>query len=372
MSAQCLEARDAPTAPDVLDACAHCGKSGGDREGEVKLKLKYCTACRLVKYCSVDCQKAHRKGHKKACKQRAAELKGERLHSALTGTQDSKAAMKVCGACERTLPEDSYSRDQRGRRQSSGRCEECVAAGNQLVLMRKGLTRSEENECPICNLLIPLDWKQSMVKVCCMKTVCNGCTLASRKRGMRDCPFCRTPTPTEDSQILAMIKKRVDAGDPVAIYVLGNAYQDGDYGFEKDVARAVKLHERAAEIGYKDAHYSLGVLYAQGIDVEKDTARAIRHYEAAALSGDAAARHNLGCEEFKAKHYDLALQHWMIAAKMGYQDTLKNVQNMFMIGLLTKADYDGVLRGYQSAIEETRSPNRDEASGLGLVKIMSM
>ena len=189
---------------------------------------------------------------------------------------------------------------------------------------------------------------------------------------MRDCPFCRTPTPTEDSQILAMIKKRVDAGDPVAIYVLGNAYQDGDYGFEKDVARAVKLHERAAEIGYKDAHYSLGVLYAQGIDVEKDTARAIRHYEAAALSGDAAARHNLGCEEFKAKHYDLALQHWMIAAKMGYQDTLKNVQNMFMIGLLTKADYDGVLRGYQSAIEETRSPNRDEASGLGLVKIMSM
>ena len=44
-------------------------------------KLKNCTAYRLVKYCGVDCQKAHRKQHKKACKQRAAELKDERLYS---------------------------------------------------------------------------------------------------------------------------------------------------------------------------------------------------------------------------------------------------------------------------------------------------
>ena len=45
--------------------------------------------------------------------------------------------MKICGACERELPEDAYSGEQRGLRQSIRRCVECVAAGNELVLMKK-------------------------------------------------------------------------------------------------------------------------------------------------------------------------------------------------------------------------------------------
>ena len=83
--------------------------------------------------------------------------------------------MKICGACVRELPDDSFSERQLGLRQSSRRCEECVAAGNQLVLMRKGRTRSEGDDCPICQLLLPLDPKQSMFHECCMKLVCKGC-----------------------------------------------------------------------------------------------------------------------------------------------------------------------------------------------------
>ena len=41
------------------DVCANCGN--GSEGGAVK--LKNCTACRLVKYCGVDCQRAHRKQH---------------------------------------------------------------------------------------------------------------------------------------------------------------------------------------------------------------------------------------------------------------------------------------------------------------------
>ena len=53
--------------------CAGCGIVGGD-----EIKLKKC-ACKLVKYCGVKCQKAHRKLHKRACKKRAAELRDELL-----------------------------------------------------------------------------------------------------------------------------------------------------------------------------------------------------------------------------------------------------------------------------------------------------
>ena len=236
-----------------------------------------------------------------------------------------------------------------------------MAAGNQLVLMRQGRARSDEDDCPICQLPLPLDWGQTTFEVCCMKLVCNGCILAARKRGMRNCAFCRTPPPGEDSEILAMIKKRVDAGDPVAMWSLGNKYALGYHGLEKDVTKAIELWERAAELGDTDAHYNLGCLYREGKDVEKDTAKAIQHCEAAAVKGNAAARYNLGWEESAAGNHDLALQHWMISAKLGDQDSLNGIKEMFMDGLATKADYADALRGHQSAVEEMRSPDRDEA-----------
>ena len=273
-------------------------------------------------------------------------------------------AMKICWACERDRPDGAYCEEQRGRRQSSRRCEECVAVGNHLVLMKKGRMRlEEEDDCPICRLPLPLEGKTSKFKVCCMTKVCNGCMLAARKRGMRDCPFCRTPTPKK-SQVISMIQKRVDARDPVAIYHLGSQYYTGYHGLEKEVTRAVELYEHAAELGLKEAHHNLGCLYDIGTDVEKDTAKAVLHWEAAAVKGDVAARYNLGWEERAAGNHDLALQHWMISAKLGDQDSLDEVRNMFVDGLATKADYADALRGHQSAVEEMRSLDREEALAL--------
>ena len=265
--------------------------------------------------------------------------------------------MKICGACERELPDGSYSEEQRVRRRSIRRCEECVASENQLVLLKKGRKRSEEDDCPICQLPLPLDWKQSSSRACCMKKVCNGCVLAALKRGMRDCPFCRTPTARTDSQTLAMIRKRVDVGDPTAICNLGTTYAYGRYGLEKDVTKAIELYERAVELGVNETHYNLGCLYIEGTDVAKDSDKAFRHYEAAAMSGHVFARFNLGSEEYYAGNRDLALQHWMISATLGYEKSLSNVKILFMNGQATKADYAAALRGYQNAVEEMSSPD---------------
>ena len=192
------------------------------------------------------------------------------------------------------------------------------------------------------------------------EVVCNGCILAAGKRGMDDCAFCRAPMPKE-SQTVSMIQKRVNAGDPMAMWYLGKDYADGDYGLAKDVARAVELYERAADLGVKKAHFTLGYLYDEGKDVEKDTAKAIRHYEAAAIKGGVLARHNLGIIEYNARNYDLALQHFLISAKLGDQDSLDEVKEMFTNGLATRADYADALREYQHAVEEMSSPDRDEA-----------
>ncbi|EJK48605.1 hypothetical protein THAOC_32582, partial [Thalassiosira oceanica] len=186
---------------------------------------------------------------------------------------------------------------------------------------------------------------------------------AADEEGLREVGGGRVTHLTDD-QSLAMIQKRVAVGDPMAIYTIGRAYDDGRYGLEKDVTRAIELYERAAELGIKDAHYCLGCTYDEGTDVERDAAKAIQHYEAAAMCGYVDARHNLGCEEADTGNHDLALQHFLIAAKMGREDSLNKVRCAFMLGIATKDDYAEALRGYQSAIEEMKSREREQVVAL--------
>ena len=138
------------------------------------------------------------------------------------------------------------------------------------------------------------------------------------------------------------------------------------------MTKAVELYERAADLGVKEAHYNLGCVDMEGTDVEKDMAKAIRHYEAGAMCGEVSARYNLGCMEYDAGNDDLALQHCMIGAKLGHENSLNMVKHLFMTGYATKADYAAALRGYQNAVEEMSSPDRAEAKLLGHDEITEM
>ena len=286
----------------AADVCANCGQEGG-----AGVKLKNCTACLLVKYCSVDCQKAHRKVHKKACKQRAAELKDERLYG-------------------------------------------------------QGHERLKEEFCPICTQPVPIPaYKHSSFNSCCMKTVCHGCALAAMKRGMFDCPFCRTPGPKGGAEALSLLQARVQKNDPEAFKFLGDQYLQGRLGLEKDMSRAVELWTEAAALGSVYACYELGRAYHCGDGVEQDVARGVRYYEKAVMLGHVAARHNLGAYEYNLGNYDRAVRHFLITAKMGDKDSLLELKELFKEGHATKSQYAEALKGYQDALEETKSPDREEA-----------
>ena len=273
--------------------------------------------------------------------------------------------MKICGACEKELPKESFSGKQWKLRSSMRRCKCCVAAGNELVLFTKGRERPADDECPICSRLLPLDGMESSMYTCCMKSLCNGCHLEADKRGMiENCPFCRTPPPDSDEAQIERIQDRVKANDPEAILDLGFCYRDGDHGLEKDMPRAVELFERAAALGLKDAHRELGIIFDEVIGDEgigKDMIRAVKHYEIAAKQGHVSARHNLGIYELNSGNHGLALKHFMISAKLGDEDSLDNIKKMYTEGLASKSDYAEALRGYHDAVAEMSSPERDEA-----------
>ncbi|EJK45510.1 hypothetical protein THAOC_35874 [Thalassiosira oceanica] len=234
-------------------------------------------------------------------------------------------------------------------------------------LLNEGHERWEGDRCPICFLFIGLPTgKHSRMNVCCMKSVCEGCILAAKQRGIYDrCPFCRTPLPSDGTSELAMIQKRVDKRDALAIHQLGQKYCYGNLGSSKDVPRAIELWSEAAGLGSVDAHYQLGVTYYDGDGVQEDKPMGILHWQQAAMKGHAMGRHNLGVVEFNNGNYELAVQHWMISAKMGYERSLNDIKEMFMEGQATKAQYAEALRGFGDAVEEMKSHHREEAKRLG-------
>ena len=233
----------------------------------------------------------------------------------------------------------------------------------QRLMAASGHERPEGDWCPICYLLIGLPMQEhSMINVCCMKRLCNGCVLAAHQRGLLDsCPFCRTPVPTDEASNLAMVQKRVGKGDAGAITFLGDKYYNGELGLAKDVPRAIELWTEAAELGSIGPHYNLGHVYYTGEGVEEDKPRGIRHWQQSAMKGHAVSRHHLGVVEFNEGNYELAVQHLMISAKMGYERSLNGIKDIFKEGHATKAQYAEALLGYQDAVEEMKSPKREEA-----------
>ncbi len=281
------------------EVCASCGKAEVD-----DIKLKKCTACLLVKYCSVDCQKNHRKQHKRACWERAAEIRDDRLFQQPDG--------------------------------------------------------SNLGECPICCLPLPIYRKKAKINLCCCKLICKGCDYANQMREIKDgleqrCPYCRELMP--DTWEEEHYMKRVKANDPAAIsYVAKERHIQGNY------KAAFEYFTKAAELGDADGHYELSVAYREGNCVEKDEKREAYHLEEAAIGGHPYARFNLACiEDQKRGNFDRAVKHFVIAAILGLDEALEAVKKRFQRGKVSKEDYEAALRGHQAAVDATKSEQREEA-----------
>jgi hypothetical protein len=282
------------------EVCACCGIAAVD-----DITLKNC-ACNLVKYCTVDCQKNDRSRHKKACKKKMAELRDRDLF---------------------TQPDSSHL-----------------------------------GECPICCLPLPLHPKNSMFMTCCSKSICNGCDYANQEReneqGLENrCAFCREPAAESDEESDRNVMKRImKHNDPVAMTQMGKKllFEKGDH------KKALEYWTKAAELGNVDAHACLGNMYHTGNGVEKDQKKAMYHSEQAAIEGHYGARYNLAVHEKDKGRLDRAAKHLIIAANLGCDMSLKAIKGLFVDGKVSKEEYAAALRGYQAAVDATKSVEREK------------
>ncbi len=228
---------------------------------------------------------------------------------------------------------------------------------------------SHLGECPICFLPLPIEQKKSTLSKyslmsCCSKYICNGCNIANQMReiaaGLKPrCAFCREPISKsqEESDKRMTMTKRVKKNDQVAMRFMGNKKRchEGDY------KGAVEYLTKAAELGEAEAHFNLSTLYREGRGVDKDMKKYTYHLEEAAIRGHPGARHNLGCLEADNGRCERAAKHFIIAANLGYEDSLQKIRELYADGHASKEDYADALRAYQVAVDATKSTEREAA-----------
>jgi len=281
--------------------CASCRCIATDDD----IKLKKCTPCEIDRYCIEKCLKEHRPQHEEACKQRAAEIHDEILFK---------------------QPESTHLGD-----------------------------------CPICCLPLKLDGVTSQITYCCSKMICSGCNFANQKREYEKrlentCLFCRLRLPKSKKEAERNKRKRIEANDPVALREVGTRLlKKGDY---KD---AFQYLSKAVEYGDVASHYYLSLMYCNGQGVKKDKKEEVYHLEQAAIGGHTNGRCNLGAYEWNIGRWERAVKHYVIAAKLGHDVSLRRVRENYTAGLVSKEDFAAALRAHQAFVDAMKSPQREEA-----------
>jgi TPR repeat protein len=197
---------------------------------------------------------------------------------------------------------------------------------------------------------------------CCSEIICKGCIYANMMSNKHDivkagsCPFCRAPAAKSKGETRKRVMKRIKANDPAALRQMGmEHYQNEEYD-------ATFEHlTKAAELGNVDAHYRLGYMYMHWQLVEKDEEKALYHWEKAAIAGHPSARHNLAVIEQKNGNMERAVKHFIIAAKLGFDESMNALWKHYSGGTITKENLDATLRTHQAAIDAMKSSDRDTA-----------
>ena len=172
----------------TTECCADCGGVAG--EG---VRLKTCKACMVAKYCNAACQTNHWPKHKKECKQ----LYDETLFKNPPPKED-------CPICFLPMP--------------------------TLIIFSKSLPPATIFSVPVhdfaeANEELEMEDMKHYYE-CCGKHICRGCAHSFTESGnIENCPYCNAErngkTYIEREERVEELRKRVEANDSVAMYVLG-------------------------------------------------------------------------------------------------------------------------------------------------------
>lgn len=123
-----------------------------------------------------------------------------------------------------------------------------------------------------------------------------------------------------DTLGLQWLKKAFAAGDPEAAYRIGDAYNGGGRGDQRDLREANRWFLKGAEMGDASSQYALGVNLAAGIGTRKNVTEAAEWFRKSAEHGDEFGMCNLALDYMRgegiAKDIVLSLKWVLISDRV--------------------------------------------------------
>ncbi|HEU0161078.1 MAG TPA: hypothetical protein VFQ69_01630 [Rhizomicrobium sp.] len=162
-------------------------------------------------------------------------------------------------------------------------------------------------------------------------------TAPLQQRDVRNAPVSSVPdaaprAPASGDRVIQM----ANAGNPIALTILGLRALDGTNGTAVNLPDAVKFLTQAAEKGQAVAQYRLGTMYERGQGVPADGARAAQWYERSANQGNRKAMHNLAVAHASGaagkKNMAEAARWFARAAGLGLSDSQFNLAVLYERG----------------------------------------
>jgi len=152
---------------------------------------------------------------------------------------------------------------------------------------------------------------------------------------LRDAPANAQAAPASAPSADRVIQL-ANAGNPIALTILGLRALDGMNGALVRLPDAVKFLTQAAEKGQAVAQYRLGTLYERGQGIPADSTKAAHWYELAANQGNRKAMHNLAVSYAGGaagkKNMAEAARWFAKAAALGLSDSQFNLAVLYERG----------------------------------------
>ena len=273
---------------------------------------------------------------------------------------------------------------EKNRGPTPEQCERArEAAANRTEDPLKNWVRTnQEEECPICMLPFPSAGASggttAVYWFCCGKSVCGGCIIdageVQRKSGgdpikavekLMICPFCRSSNMANYNNDKCKAKqemKRANAGQSDSMCRVADYYFDGEMGFMRDKAEGLKWYHRASEAGSGQAAWNIGMFYYLGDGVDQDEEKALEYNQRAIELGFEPAYYSVGYILMARGEIEEAMLNYRKAAMCGadHRDLFDELRKGFSDGFITKEEYAFTLRKNQDAVNEAKTKGREK------------
>ena len=315
---------------DVLGkGCTICGNSSA----------KLLCVCKTTRYCSDTCQRVDWKarGHKMVCRKIRARAEAAAQHDdarrdAAQPDATPEEPLVFYGPAPRSRADEARAR--------IAAAHEAARARREAQPEKAPLSTRFGSRCPVCLEDWDVNELGHFTRVCCCQRICKSC---EDKLGKGPCPLCRTPL-VKGPMTVSHLKRHIQDGVAEAMNCLGKLYSQHklarDFDLVRSAKRAVRLWEKAMELGNVGAMYHLAVAYEDGDGVKLNKKKAMHFYRMAADRGCALSQTCLAemlCESGNIKE---AFRYIQLSAEQGFTVGELSLGECYWKGNSVKIDID--------------------------------